>query len=113
MKKFIIGLLTTVSLVLLSACGADTLDGDYSGTYGFGESELAATMEFDGDGESVVWNDGNGTAPGTYEIDNDEIIIDLNGFNLTADLADNRESFTVTSDTTGVITGNTFTKKEK
>lgn len=106
------GLFTVVSLVLLSACGADTLDGDYIGTYSFGQSEFTATMEFDGDGETVVWNDGNDTAPGTYEIDNDEIIIDLNGFNVTADLADNRKSFTATSDSTGLITGTTFTNED-
>src|SRR5690554_1215918 len=102
MTKIMIGFFTLVSLVVLSACGTSNLNGAYIGTYGFQDFPLDATLEFNGDGESVVWIDEVDSLDGTYEINEEELLIDLDGFTITADLIDDRESFTVSSSSTGI-----------
>lgn len=122
MKKVMIGLFTVVSFVILSACGSDTLEGNYTATLSFLWVENDVTMHFKGD--RVVFQDTEviddeefdfeEMEPMSYEITDDELVINAGGYDLFAYLSDDRESFTVTSadgDTFKILSGTTFTKE--
>lgn len=122
MKKLMLGLFTVVSFVMLSACGSNTLDGTYTGTLSFLWVESDVTMQFDGDrvifqDSDVVDNedfDFDDMGPMTYEIIDDELIINAGGNDILANLSDDRESFTITSadgDTFQLLSGTIFTKE--
>ncbi|MFL2079434.1 hypothetical protein [Marinilactibacillus psychrotolerans] len=113
MKKLIIGLFTVVSLVVLSACGSNTLNGDYTGTFSLLGMESPITMRFDGDTVYDI-QEGEETNTGTYEIDDDELIMTIDEYTVNADLSDDRESFTVTSadGLVAMLSGVTFTKED-
>ncbi len=113
MKKVMIGLFTVVSLVVLSACGSNTLDGDYTGTFSFLGMESPITMRFDADTVTEI-QDGEETNSGTYEIEDDELTMTVDEYNIVAELSDDRESFTVTSATglLEMLSGITFTKED-
>lgn len=96
MKKLIMGIFTLVSLVVVSACGSNTLNGDYTGTFNFLGMESPINMRFDSDTVTEI-RDGEETNSGTYKIEEDELIITIDDYNLTAELSDDKESFTVTS----------------
>lgn len=113
MKKLFIGLFTVVSLAVLSACGSDTLDGDYTGSVNLLFMEAPVTMRFDEDTVTEI-QEGEVRNSGTYEIDDDELILTLDEYTVRADLSDDRESYTITSadGLLEVMSGTTFTKVE-
>lgn len=121
MKKLIIGLFTLVSLVVLSACGSNTLDGDYTGTIHLLWVESDVTMRFDGDTVTFLGGeemddeeiDIEEMDSGTYEIDDEELIIIVDEYNIRADLSDDGKSFTVTEDDFNVYSGITFTNEDE
>lgn len=91
-----------------------TINGDYTGTFGLQYEESLRTIRFEGNTVTAILDDSK-TISGTYEIDGDELIIAIDGFNIRADLSDDREYFTVTSadGLLEVITGITFTNKNE
>ena len=121
MKKFIIGFFTLVSLVVLSACGSNTLNGDYTGTLQFLWVESDVTMRFDDETVTFHGNqdieaeeiDLENMDYGTYEIEDEEIIITVDGYSIRGNLSDDRDSFVVTEDDAGVYSGVTFSKEDR
>lgn len=119
MKKLLVGLFTFVSLIILSACGSNTLEGDYTGTINLLWIESDVTMRFDGDtvtfqGDEQI-DDGDINIEemdsGTYEIDDDQLTIIVDGYTIKASLSDDRDSFAVTEDDFDVYSGVTFSKE--
>ncbi|MDN6291288.1 MAG: hypothetical protein L0J63_13575 [Tetragenococcus koreensis] len=116
-----IGLFTGLSLVVLSACGSNTMDGDYTGTLQFLWIESDVTMRFEDDrvsfrGNQNIENDEfdlENLDHGTYEIEDDELIITVDGYSIRGNLSDDRESFIVTEDDAGVYSGITFLKEDE
>lgn len=114
MKKMLIGMFTVLSIFILSACGSDSLSGDYTGTVTLLWVESTSTMRFDGDSITEVNSEGEETNSGTYEIIDDELIMTINQYNIRAELSEDRESFTVTSadGLVQMLSGVTYTKAD-
>lgn len=110
MKKLLIGLFMFVGLVFLSACGTNKVNGDYTGKVQVLWAESDVTIRFDDD--TVTFINDEEMDSGTYEIDDEELNIIVNEYNIKADISEDGKSFTVTEDDFNVYSGITFTKEE-
>ncbi|MDN6729574.1 MAG: hypothetical protein L0L57_05320 [Alkalibacterium sp.] len=91
---------------------SDSLNGNYTGIFGLQYEENQRTIRFDGESVTTI-QEGEITNSGTYEIDDDKLIISMNGIKIRSILQDDKKSFTVKSadGLLDVISGITFTKE--
>ncbi|SCA92126.1 conserved exported hypothetical protein [Pseudolactococcus piscium] len=113
-KTIVLGLIMLVGIVTLSACGTNKLSGDYTGKVKFLLMEQESTMTFNGD-KVTEKEDGKVTGKGIYKIEDNQLIMNLDDTNITADLSKDRKSFTIKSaeGLAGLANGTKFTKEEK
>ena len=113
-KKIVLGIIMLVSVMTLSACGSNKLSGNYTGKVKFLPMEQESTMTFNGDKVTEKQN-GKVTSEGTYKIEYNQLQMELNGTNMTADLSKDRKSFTIKSaeGLAGLANGTKFTKEDK
>lgn len=100
-KRNIVLMLVLLSLtIVLSACGAKKLEGDYVGKINLIFTETSATLRFKGDKVIEIDDEGVETKEASYKItDNKLEIIYSDDDILTATLSDDKKSFTITSAT--------------
>ena len=103
--------------IALSACGTKKLDGDYVGKINLLFTETPATLRFKGDKAIEVDDTGAETKEASYKITDNELeIIFSDDDILTAELSDDKQSFTITSATGALelfLKDIKFTKKDK
>lgn len=117
-KRNILLMLVLLSLTIaLSACGSKKLDGDYVGKIKLLFTESAATLRFKGDKVIEIDDEGAEIKEASYKItDNKLEIIYSDDDILTAELSDDKKSFTIKSATGAselFLKDIKFTKKEK
>ncbi|MGM0112527.1 hypothetical protein [Enterococcus sp. DIV0187] len=112
-KKFTLVLFTLVSLVMLSACGAKKLSGEYTTTINLIFEETTNTLTFDGD-KVTEKQDGEPTNEGTYSISDNQLEIELGDYHMTAKLSEDKKSFTIESSDVlgGIGKGLKYTKED-
>lgn len=118
MKKNVMVLLMLFSLtIVLSACGAKKLDGDYIGKINLFFTESTATLRFNGNKVTEVDDKGNETNEATYKINDNELEITHSDETTTlAELSEDKKSFTIKSSTSkagSLLKNIKFTKNEK
>lgn len=103
--------------IALSACGTKKLDGDYIGKINLLFTETSATLRFKGDKAIEIDDEGAETREASYKItDNQLEIIYSDDDILTAELSDDKKSFTIKSAIGAselFLKDIKFTKKEK
>ncbi|MGG5342402.1 hypothetical protein [Enterococcus sp. AZ192] len=118
MKKSgaIILLLFSLTIVL-SACGTNKLNGDYTGKINLFFTESTATLRFNGNKVTEVDDKGNETNEATYKISDNELEITHSDETTTlAELSEDKKSFTIKSSTSNggsLLKNIKFIKEEK
>lgn len=113
-KKIAIGIISTLGLIVFSACSSNTLNGDYTTKINFLFTETTNTMTFKGNTVAEKQN-GKVTNEGTYTISDNQLEIKLGEYNLSAELSDDKKSFIIKSTDVvgGIGKGLEYTKEEK
>lgn len=98
-KRNIVLILMLCSLtIVLSACGTKKLEGDYVGKINLLFTETSATLRFKGNKAIEIDDEGVETREASYKItDNQLEIIYSDDDILTAELSDDKKSFTIKS----------------
>ncbi|PTI96430.1 hypothetical protein BU019_11785 [Staphylococcus simulans] len=112
-KIFLLIMMCTVT-ILLSGCGANKLDGDYTGKVSFLFIESKVTLHFEGN--KVIQKDKNGQdIEGTYEISDNQLKMKLGDYKINAELSKDKNSFTITSaeGAVALAKGTEFKKEDK
>ncbi|MGM0167992.1 hypothetical protein IGI39_003004 [Enterococcus sp. AZ135] len=100
-------------LVGLTACGKNTLKGDYTTKINVLFSETTNTLTFEGN-KVTEKQDGRITNEGKYKLSDNQLEITLGDYHMTAELAEDKQSFTIKSSDVlgGVGNGLKYTKED-
>ena len=113
-KKIGLIVLALFSCIILSACGSNKLKGSYTGNVKVLLMETKSTLTFEDDTVTEK-QDGEVINKGTYEISDNKLEMKIGDYNMTADLSEDRKSFTITSaeGLVGLANGTKYTKEEE
>lgn len=102
------------SLITLSACGANKLDGDYvkTGKSLFG-NETKETLKFEDDKVNLVGNKDSYSLEGTYTISKNSVEITIEGKSETAKLSKDKKTLIFESNNGFISSGATYVKEDK
>ncbi|HDT9276031.1 TPA: hypothetical protein RF512_000607 [Listeria monocytogenes] len=102
------------SLITLSACGTNKLDGDYVkiGKNLFG-NETKETLIFEADKVSLVGNKNSYSLEGTYAITKNNVVITIDGKSETAKLSKDKKTLIFESNNGFIPSGATYVKEDK
>ena len=96
-KKLIVGFALLLCLVTLPACGSNKLNGSYQAKINLFLVEGTDTLKFKDDKVTEIDSNGETINKGTYTIKDNVLKIKIGKYHMKAKLADDHNSFTVTS----------------
>ncbi|TFI73208.1 hypothetical protein [Carnobacterium divergens] len=102
------------SLIVLSACGTNKLDGDYvkTSTNLFG-NETKETLKFEKDKVSLVGNENSYSLEGTYTISKNNVEITIRGKSETGRLSKDKKTLIFESSNGLIPSGSTYVKEDE
>lgn len=114
-KKTLLGLVFLLGLFTLTACGSNTLSGDYTGKIKILFSVTNDTLRFKENTVIELDEDGKEINKGSYEIKDDQLKMKIGDSTMNATLSKDKKSFLVTSADgfADLASGTTYTKEEK